>query len=145
MQTRITASSNERLSEQVMLQFPSMFLQTHNIHWSATKLKQLIGEINNTDHFVTMQCSARKPWVLAFIWMPLDMHHPFKHCCRPSYIPSITMALPDGGGLPIRIMYPATPASEMPKQREKSSRLQILIWSCIYGMYPNPNPLCHQI
>lgn len=28
------------------------------------------------DHLVTMQCSARKPLVLTFLWMFFDRHHP---------------------------------------------------------------------
>ena len=31
----------------------------------------MTGELNNTDHPVTMSHSAGKPWVLAFTWMPV--------------------------------------------------------------------------
>ena len=57
------------------------------MNWSATTLKPLTGDVNNTDHLITTQCSAGKPWVLAFMWMPLDTHHPSKHCCEPSAPP----------------------------------------------------------
>ena len=43
--------------------------------------------LNNIDHLITMWCSAGKPWVLAFMWMPLDTHHPSKHCCGLSTTP----------------------------------------------------------
>ena len=46
-------------------------------HRSATTLT---GEVNNIDHIITVQCSAGKPRVLAFLWKPLDMHNPTKHC-----------------------------------------------------------------
>lgn len=46
-------------------------------HRSATTL---IGEVNKIDQIITVQCSAGKPWVLAFVWKPLDMHNPTKHC-----------------------------------------------------------------
>ena len=52
-----------------------------------TTLKGLTGEVNNADHLFTMQYSAARPWILAFMWMPLDMHHPPKHCCRSTTPP----------------------------------------------------------
>lgn len=33
---------------------------------------------------IMMQCSAGKSWVLASMWMPLEIHHPSKYCGRPS-------------------------------------------------------------
>ena len=30
---------------------------------------------------ILLQCNAE---VLALIWLPFDVNHPFKHCCRPS-------------------------------------------------------------
>ena len=30
--------------------------------------------MNNTDDIITMYCSAEKPWVLAFMWIPLDIY-----------------------------------------------------------------------
>ena len=52
-----------------------------------TTLKPLTGDMNNIDHLFTMQCSAEKPWVLAFTWTSFDMNHPSKHCCGPSTPP----------------------------------------------------------
>lgn len=49
------------------------------IHRSATTLEPLTGDVNHIDHLVTLQRSPTKPWVLAVIWMPFDMHHPSKH------------------------------------------------------------------
>lgn len=40
---------------------------------SATALKPLTGNVNNSDYLVTMQCSVGTPWVLT---LPLD---PSKH------------------------------------------------------------------
>ena len=57
------------------------------IHWSTTTLKPLRGNVSNTDHLITMQCSAGKPWVLRFMWMPLDMHHTSQNRCTPSTTP----------------------------------------------------------
>ena len=62
------------------------------IHWSDTTLKSLIGDMNNIDHLITMQCYAGKPWVLVFMWMPLDMHQPSEHLCT-KYTPLITTTL----------------------------------------------------
>lgn len=43
-------------------------------HWLAT------GEVNNTAHLVTMQCSAVKSWVLTVIWMlNTAADHPLKY------------------------------------------------------------------
>lgn len=41
------------------------------INQSAKTLKPVTGEVHSIDHLVTAQCSAGKPWVLAFIWMLL--------------------------------------------------------------------------
>ena len=63
------------------------------VHPSIRILKRLIGEVKNIDHLVTMKCSG-KPWVLIFMWMLLDVHHPPEHCCRACMIrvvPSQTM------------------------------------------------------
>lgn len=49
------------------------------MHRSATTLEPLTGDVNHIDHLVTLQRSPTKPWVLAVIWMPFDMHHPSKH------------------------------------------------------------------
>ena len=57
------------------------------IHWSTTTLQPLRAHVSNTDHLITMQCSAGKPWVLAFMWMPLDMHHTSQNRCTPSTTP----------------------------------------------------------
>ena len=66
-----------------------MWKKANHIHRSATTLKPLTGDMNNIDHVIIMQCSAGKPWVLAFMWMPLDTHrHPSKHWCGPSAPPS---------------------------------------------------------
>lgn len=34
----------------------------------------VLSDVSNIDHLIPMRCSAGKPWVLAFMWMPLDMH-----------------------------------------------------------------------
>ena len=54
----------------------------------TTTLKPSTGDETNIDHLISMQCSAWKPWLLAFMWMPLDMNHPSKHCCGPRTPPS---------------------------------------------------------
>lgn len=46
-----------------------------HVHWSTTSLKPLTCEENNTGHFITVQCSAGRLWVLAHMWMPL-WHEP---------------------------------------------------------------------
>lgn len=35
----------------------------------ATALAPPTGEVIKIDHLFTMQCSAGKPWLLAFMWM----------------------------------------------------------------------------
>ena len=70
------------------------------IHRSASKLKLVTGDVNNIDHLVIMQCSAGKPCILPFIWMPLDSHHPSVVQVHP----------PRGKGAPpSRTMLPDTP------------------------------------
>lgn len=46
-----------------------------DLHLSEATLKPLTGNVNNIDHPFTTQCSAGKTWVLAFMWLPLDLHH----------------------------------------------------------------------
>lgn len=54
---------------------------------SASSFKTKIIQVNNTVHLVTMQCSAGKPWLSAFMRTPLDKRHLPKHCRRPSAPP----------------------------------------------------------
>ena len=54
-----------------------------HIHRSTTTLTPLTGEVINTDHLITLQCVTGKPWILAFMWMPLHTHHPPKNWWRP--------------------------------------------------------------
>ena len=74
-------------------QFDNINDSLEPVHSSVRTLKTLIVEVKNIDHLVTMICVV-KPWVLIFMWMPLDVHHPPEHCCRTSMIglvPSQTM------------------------------------------------------
>ena len=61
---------------------PRAALHLSNIN--STTSKPLTGDVNNTDHLITIRCSAGEPRALAFMWMPLDTHHPSKHCSEPS-------------------------------------------------------------
>ena len=40
------------------------------------------SDVINIDYLVTAQCSAGKPWVLAFMWMPLDIKTPIQSLLR---------------------------------------------------------------
>ena len=53
--------------------------------------------MNNIDHLVTIQCSVRKPWVLAFMWMSLETHP--KIVVDQVYL-LMAMALSDDSGHP---------------------------------------------
>ena len=71
--------------------------------WSARTLKPLTADRNNFDHLITMRCSAGKPWMLAFMWMPLDTYHPSKHCTDPHHNNTSWWQWP-----PSRTMFPDT-------------------------------------
>ena len=66
-----------------------IIIANHNsqTHQSATTLKPPTCDVNSIGHLITMPCSAGKPWVLVFMWAPLDMHHTSKHCCGQSTPP----------------------------------------------------------
>ena len=79
-----------------------------------------------------MQSSAGKPWVLAFIWIPLDKHYP--------------STAPDSNGTPrwqwppSRTMHPDTPQKLLRKNTTKTARHlpglwipQVQIWLSICG------------
>ena len=76
---------NEKKNSITFKQIEAFWLEV----FSFGPLKPLTGEVNNIVLLIT--------WVLAFMWMPLDTHHPSKHCCGPS-----TTTLPNGDGPPAR-------------------------------------------
>lgn len=67
-----------------------------HIHQSPTSLKQLTGNVNNIDNFVTKQFAAGRPWVLAFMWMPLWITH--LNTAADQAHPIMAIALPSGNG-----------------------------------------------
>ena len=97
---------------------------TVDIHWSATTLKPLKDDMNNIDHFITLRCSTGKPWVLSFMWILLDKHHPSKHCCETS-TPLIITTLPDGSGHQQDSVprHTANTAQEQLKEHNKEPKL----------------------
>lgn len=59
-----------------------------DLHWSATALKPLTGEVNYIDHLIRMQRSAGKPWIPAFVpidqsTLPHDSSILWRHCHLP--------------------------------------------------------------
>ena len=83
--------------------------QTNSLRYSPIETAK--GQIQTADTQLEEHwCQhAGKPWVLAFMWMPMDMNHPSKCCCGPSTQPHITTTLPDGRGPPSRTTWPDTP------------------------------------
>ena len=74
-------------------------LSIQHVQVIITTLKPLTGDVNNTDHLVTMQCSAGRPWVLAFMRMPVCMDHTRGHCSRQAMC---TRAPPPAGSAPVQ-------------------------------------------
>lgn len=54
--------------------------------WYSTCTEPLTFHTNNISHLVTMHRSVKKPWILAFMWMRLDRHHPVPYHFRPSIL-----------------------------------------------------------
>lgn len=114
-----------------------------NIFWSPRTIKPPTSQVNNNDDLITTQRSAMRPWVLAFMWMTLDMNHPLKHCCKPGTRPLVAVVLPDGSGPPSRAVCPTAPQELLRNGLQnitKSSRhwpglqtSQVPMQSCIYG------------
>lgn len=67
-----------------------------------------------------MQCSAWKPWVLTFTWMPLDTHYPPKRRYTPHDSGTPTWLCPTS-----RRIRPATLQKLLRKER---SRHQLGLW-----------------
>lgn len=59
---------------------------------SAIALKPLMFDTNTTTHLAALQYSAGKPWILTFMWMPLESDPPPKPSCRSSTQPATTWA-----------------------------------------------------
>lgn len=64
---------------------------------SATILKPLTVQVNNTDQLTTVHNFALKAWIKTLIWMLLDTNHAFKRPFRTRKIPiGLTLILPAG-------------------------------------------------
>lgn len=59
-------------------------LRHHKLNTPISHNNNTIGEVNNIDHLIVMQCSAGKPQVLYSCGCYSDTYHQPEHCCRPS-------------------------------------------------------------
>lgn len=69
------------------------------IHRLATTLKPFTVAMNKTDHLTAVQYSDGEPWILVFMWTPIDRNHPLKQPCRLS-APWLALAHPEDIGSP---------------------------------------------
>lgn len=82
---------------------------------SATTLRGLTGDLNNTDHLATFKCSAWKPRILAF---HSDMNHPPKPavnmdcCCRKGVCSVCNCVWVSGGACQVASLVPGPKASQ---------------------------------
>lgn len=79
------------------------FSFTQGTECTTTSLKWLTSKVSKIDHLVIMQGSAEKPWMLAFMWMPLVKGNP-----TPNTDLTDRMHPCNSNGTPCRIMCPNT-------------------------------------
>lgn len=76
----VTLSHNSRIHTHTQFLWYNCTKTAHYIN----KSKQLMVEVNNIHHFAAGLYSTAKPWILPFMWLPLDTKHPARHPCRQS-------------------------------------------------------------
>lgn len=90
-----------------------------------------------------MQYSAGKTWVLPFLWMFFDLHHPPKRCCSPNTPPHdrrhylMTVVLP--AGLCVWHRYVSKASRHRPGHQIRQNSI---LWFVGYGIGPLEMSCC---
>lgn len=101
---------------------------TNNIRYSYGPL----SSNSIVDHLVTMQWSIGKPWVLAFVWMPFDMHYLFKYGWKIKYTSSWQQhyLIAEQWQPANLLMWQRDPGVDLACKFPKSQSDQASIWKC---------------